>query len=249
MIARLRGRRRGQAGAATAELALGIPLLVALTAGLVWMLAVGAAQVRVVDASREAARAVARGDDVASAEAVALRIAPDGARVRVEVGEARVVVTTSARVSGPGGLLASLPGVTVSAEAVALAESSMTGRGERGAATILVVAMAGVLMFVMTGLAAAGGLVTAQRRAQAAADLAALAGASHLDEACAEAGEVAAANAGGARGVPGRGEGRQGRGVRAGPAGAVARRTREGRGAGRARLTGAGALLRPCRGR
>ena len=117
-------RPRGQAGAATAELALGIPLLVALTAGLVWMLAVGAAQVRVVDASREAARAVARGDDVASAEAVALRIAPDGARVRIEVGDTQVVVTTSARVSGPGGLLASLPGVTVSSEAVAMVESS-----------------------------------------------------------------------------------------------------------------------------
>ena len=124
MSARLRGRRRGQEGAATAELALGIPLLVALTAGLVWMLALGAAQVRVVDASREAARAVARGDDVTSAESVALRVAPDGARVRIEVDEARVVVTTSARVSGPGGLLASLPGVTVSAQAVALPESS-----------------------------------------------------------------------------------------------------------------------------
>ncbi len=117
-------RRRDHAGAATAELALGIPLLVALTAGLVWMLAVGAAQVRVVDASREAARAVARGDDVSSAEAVALRIAPDDARVRVEVGETQVVVTTSARVVGPGGLLASLPGVTVTSEAVALVESS-----------------------------------------------------------------------------------------------------------------------------
>ena len=65
-----RGRRtRPESGAATAELALGIPLLVALTAGLVWMLAVGAAQVRVIDASREAARAVARGDDVAAAQA------------------------------------------------------------------------------------------------------------------------------------------------------------------------------------
>lgn len=68
-------------------------------------------------------------------------------------------------------------------------------RPERGAATVLVVAMAGVLMFVMTGLSAAGGLVTAQRRAQAAADLAALAGASHLDDACARATEVALANA------------------------------------------------------
>lgn len=68
-------------------------------------------------------------------------------------------------------------------------------RAERGAATVLVVAMAGVLMFVMTGLAAASGLVTAQRRAQAAADLAALAGASSLVDACADAGEIAAANA------------------------------------------------------
>ncbi len=116
--------RRGDAGAATAELALGIPLLVALTAGLVWMLAVGAAQVRVIDASREAARAVARGDDVAAAEAVALRIAPRDARVRIETDASRVVVVTGARVPGPGGLLASLPGVTVSAEAVALVESS-----------------------------------------------------------------------------------------------------------------------------
>jgi hypothetical protein len=59
---------------------------------------------------------------VAAAEAVALQIAPEGARVRVAAGDGRVVVTTSAWVRGPGGLLASLPGVTVSDEAVALAE-------------------------------------------------------------------------------------------------------------------------------
>lgn len=117
-------RARREEGAATAELALGVPLLLALTVGLVWMLALGAAQVRVVDASREAARAIARGDDVASARAVALRIAPEGASVRVEVGEDRVVVVTSARVAAPGGLLASVPGVTVSDEAVALVEGS-----------------------------------------------------------------------------------------------------------------------------
>ena len=68
-------------------------------------------------------------------------------------------------------------------------------RSEEGAATVLVVAMAGVLMFVTTGLGAAGGLVTAQRRAQAAADLAALAGAARLDDACGRAHEVASANA------------------------------------------------------
>lgn len=117
-------RARDDTGAATAELALGIPLLIALTVGLVWMLAVAAAQVRVIDASREAARAVARGDDVTAAEAVAVRIAPEDAEVRIEVGASQVIVTTSARVRGPGGLLASLPGVTVTADAVALVESS-----------------------------------------------------------------------------------------------------------------------------
>ena len=111
---------RGEEGAVTAELALGLPLLVALTAGLVWMLAIGAAQVRVVDASREAARTVARGDDRSTAVSIARRIAPEGARVSVAVGGGEVRVTTTARVTGPGGLLASLPGVSVSADAVAV---------------------------------------------------------------------------------------------------------------------------------
>jgi secretion/DNA translocation related TadE-like protein len=61
---------------------------------------------------------------------------------------------------------------------------------------VLVVAMAGVLMFVMVGLSAVGGLVTAQRRAQSAADLAALAGAAEIEvDGCAEALRVARANA------------------------------------------------------
>lgn len=70
-------------------------------------------------------------------------------------------------------------------------------RRDTGAATVVVVAMAGVLMFVMVGLAAVGGLVTAQRRAQAAADLAALAAAAAVEVgACAEALRIAAANGG-----------------------------------------------------
>lgn len=67
-------------------------------------------------------------------------------------------------------------------------------RPEDGGATVLVVAMGGLLMFLTLGLAAAGGLVTAQRQAQAAADLAALAGAAALDVACEEAAGAAAAN-------------------------------------------------------
>ena len=116
--------RRDESGAVTAELALGLPLLVALTAGLVWLLALGAAQVRVVDASREAARAVARGDDQSAAVGLAQRIAPAGATVEVSLSDGQVQVTTRARIEGPAGLLRALPGVTVEAAAVAVTEDS-----------------------------------------------------------------------------------------------------------------------------
>ena len=115
-------RRAGERGAVTAELALGLPLLLSVTVGLVWLLAAGAAQVQVIDASREAARALARGDDQASAVALAEQIAPDSARVAVKVEGGHVEVSTSARISGPAGLFSHLPAVHVSADAVAVVE-------------------------------------------------------------------------------------------------------------------------------
>jgi Flp pilus assembly protein TadG len=99
-----------------------LPLLLAVTVGLVWLLSVGAAQVRTVDAAREAARALARGDDTGAAVAAGQRVVPDGGRVSVTSSGDRVVASATARVDGPGGLFGFLPGVTVHAEAVALAE-------------------------------------------------------------------------------------------------------------------------------
>jgi len=113
---------RGQRGAATAELALVLPLLVAVTIGLVWLLAVGAAQVRAVDAARETARAVARGDGVAEAVARGEQVAPAGSRVEVHDDGDQVNVVVVGRVRGPGGLFGRLPAVTVSAQAVAALE-------------------------------------------------------------------------------------------------------------------------------
>ena len=55
-----------------------LPLLVAVTLGLVWLLAVGAAQVRTVDAARETARALARGDEESAAVGRGLAVAPAG---------------------------------------------------------------------------------------------------------------------------------------------------------------------------
>jgi hypothetical protein len=115
-------RGRDESGAATAELAMALPLLVAVTVGLVWLLAVGAAQIRVVDAARETARAAARGDGTGAAVARGLRVVPEGGRVTV-AGD-RVRASASGRVAGPGGLFGFLPAVTVHAEAVAALEGA-----------------------------------------------------------------------------------------------------------------------------
>ncbi len=116
-------RARAERGAATAELAMVLPLLVAVTLGLVWLLTVGTAQVRAVDAARETARAVARGDDQAAAVARGLRVAPDGSRIQVARGDGEVRVTVTGRVEGPGGLFAGMPSPELHAEAVAADEA------------------------------------------------------------------------------------------------------------------------------
>jgi Flp pilus assembly protein TadG len=120
--------RRDQRGAATAELALGIPLLVSLTIGLVWLLTIGLAQVRMVDAARETARAGARGETDAAAVARGLQVAP-GARLSLVARDGNVVATASDTVAPPGGLLGFLPQVHVHAEAVTAAETDLTGGG------------------------------------------------------------------------------------------------------------------------
>lgn len=77
------------------------------------------AQMRCVDAAREAARAAARGESMQTAVELASQAAPDGARIDVDLGGDRVVVTVTADIPIGGGFL---PAVTVHAEAVALPE-------------------------------------------------------------------------------------------------------------------------------
>ena len=118
-------RARDERGAATAELAMVLPLLVAVALGLVWLLAVGAAQVRCVDAARETARALARGDDQASALARGRQVAPEGSRIAISRGGGEVRVTVDGRVEGPAGLFTRLPSPRLHAEAVALDEEDL----------------------------------------------------------------------------------------------------------------------------
>lgn len=70
-------------------------------------------------------------------------------------------------------------------------------RGQRGAATVLGVALLGVLLLVAAALGTVGAVFAAHRSAQAAADLAALAGAGALQQgadACFAAARVAGDN-------------------------------------------------------
>lgn len=113
---------RGERGAVTAETAMVLPLLVAAALGLVWMLALAVTQVRVTDAAREVARALARDEPRAAAVALGRQVAPDGARFDVRDDGSMVSVDVTAEVSGPRGLFGFLPSLTVDATAVAAQE-------------------------------------------------------------------------------------------------------------------------------
>ncbi len=103
-----------------------LPMLLAVTAGMMWLLAVGGGQLRMIDAARETARALARGDDQAAAVALGARIAPDGADIVVTRSGDRFTVEASGEIQGPGGLFDFVPGVRLHAESVALVEEVPT---------------------------------------------------------------------------------------------------------------------------
>lgn len=115
-------RKRTQAGAATAEAAVVIPVITLFCVGLSWLVGLGVAQVRAVDAAREVARAVARGDSEGASLALGRRVAPESSRFTVHRGGSTTTVRVLVPVSGPGGLFGFLPTHHVSAEAVAVTE-------------------------------------------------------------------------------------------------------------------------------
>jgi Flp pilus assembly protein TadG len=87
----------------TAETAVVLPVLLLVLAGAVAAVTVVGAQLRCVDAAREAARAAARGESTAVVSGVAAQTAPDGAvsGVVVSCGEVRVTVSADVAPLGP----------------------------------------------------------------------------------------------------------------------------------------------------
>lgn len=105
-----------EAGTVTAELALALPAVTLCLAALLGAGQVVLARLQCVDAARAAARVAARGEPSGQVAAVARRLGPSGAEVRVSGGTDRVVVLVSApvRVVLPGA-----PAVRVDATAQA----------------------------------------------------------------------------------------------------------------------------------
>lgn len=101
-----------------------LPVLFTVLALAVWVLVCVSAQLRCVDAARAGARVAARGDSTSSTMAAAQPLAPDNARITVQVQGAQVRVEVSAEVRPFGVVLRLLPAVHVGAHAVAEREDA-----------------------------------------------------------------------------------------------------------------------------
>jgi hypothetical protein len=117
-------RVRRDRGMVTAELAVALPAVFLVIAAGVTAVSVLTAQLRCVDAAREAARAAARGESAAVVRSAASRSAPAAASVAVSGDRDAVTVTVSARAGAGRGLL---PSFRVVAVAVARREPEGTG--------------------------------------------------------------------------------------------------------------------------
>lgn len=111
----------------TAEAAVVLPALVLVTVVLADVGRIAAVELSSQDAAAVGARTAARGGTDNQVRTAVLSVAPGGASVvvRRSADLVRVRVTTPAR--GPGPLAALLPGMHVSAEAVAAAEPVADG--------------------------------------------------------------------------------------------------------------------------
>jgi hypothetical protein len=90
---------------------------------LLWVISLGLTQIRIADASREAARMIARGEAIDDAAKVARAHAPDGATVRVHKDSDTVTVTVTARSRMPLPYFSKVGSQKLDSDSVAAVES------------------------------------------------------------------------------------------------------------------------------
>ncbi|WP_112241396.1 TadE family type IV pilus minor pilin [Kribbella monticola] len=114
--------RSGERGAVTAEVALAIPMLLATMLFGVWLAGLVIANIRCIDAARDVARAVARGEPPESAQQLGSRTAPRNATISITRSGPDIKVAVTALVTPDWPLLAELPPMHAQAEATIQSE-------------------------------------------------------------------------------------------------------------------------------
>jgi len=117
-----RARGRGDRGAVTAEVAMAIPVLLATMVLGLWMAGLVIANIRCIDAARDVARAIARGEPPRTAEQLGTRTAPAGATVTITQDGPDIHVAVTANVTPDWPLLAKLPPVHAQGKATIQSE-------------------------------------------------------------------------------------------------------------------------------
>ncbi|HSS67845.1 MAG TPA: TadE family type IV pilus minor pilin [Nocardioidaceae bacterium] len=106
----------------TAETAVVLPIVAAFVLVLLWLISTVVTEVRLVDAARDAARSLARGDDEAVVRAGFADTGPAGAQLTVVHDDADVTADVSVSAQPPGWLLVPLPPIELHASATAQVE-------------------------------------------------------------------------------------------------------------------------------
>ena len=120
---------RGQRGSVTAETAIVLPVVVLLLIAGMWAIGVVVANIRCVDAARDVARAVARGEPPETARAIGERAAPPGADIEVNRTDSDVAVRVSADIRLDWPVLEAIPSVLVEGRATVQVEPTMPEAG------------------------------------------------------------------------------------------------------------------------
>jgi Flp pilus assembly protein TadG len=118
----MRSHRRDETGMVTAETAVVLPIIAAFALVLLWLISAAITEIRLVDASRDAARALARGEDEAAVRAQVAEAGPDGSKVGVVREGQDVTVEVSVSARPPGWLLVPLPAISLHASATTQSE-------------------------------------------------------------------------------------------------------------------------------
>jgi hypothetical protein len=120
-------RARGRdGGAVTVELAMVLPVLMATIVAGLWAVGIVISNIRCVDAARDTARAVARGESAETAQQLGLRAAPSGAAIEINREGADVSVVVTAKVDPKSAVFGGLPTVPITCHATVQAEPTET---------------------------------------------------------------------------------------------------------------------------